>query len=49
MITIDFTTKPKEIIHDYDINKFGTKCLYDHNGELHSVNDLILVQTWKIT
>jgi len=40
MITIDFTTEPKEFIPEYVEDKYGIKRLSDENGKLHSYNDL---------
>ena len=39
MITIDFTTKPKEIAPEYVVNAFGYKCTRDEKGKYHSYND----------
>ena len=45
MITIDFTTEIKEIIHEYVVDKYGDKYLYDQSKNLHSYDDLPAIIT----
>jgi len=39
MITIDFVTKPKEIIPEYVTDEYGYKHLFDENGKYNSYDD----------